>query len=71
MDVLEAIRTRRSVRKYKPTSIPDDVLGRVLEAVSLAPSAKNFQPWKFILIRDPELKAKACPRRATRGWGVT
>jgi len=67
MDVLEAIRTRRSVRKYKPTSIPDDVLGRVLEAVSLAPSAKNFQPWKFILIRDPELKAKvatACVNQA-------
>jgi nitroreductase len=58
MDVLEAIRTRRSVRKYKPTPIPDDVLGRLLEAVRLAPSAKNFQPWKFILIRDPELKAK-------------
>jgi nitroreductase len=58
MDVLEAVRARRSVRKYKPTPIPDDVLARVLEAVRLAPSAKNFQPWKFVLIGEPELKAK-------------
>lgn len=58
MDVLEAIRTRRSVRKYKNAPIPDEVLNRILEAVRLAPSAKNFQPWKFILIREPELKAK-------------
>ena len=57
MDVLEAVRARRSVRKYKPTPIPDDVLARVLEAVRLAPSAKNLQPWKFILIQDAALKA--------------
>ena len=58
MDVLEAVRTRRSVRKFKATPIPDDVLGRILEAVRLAPSAKNLQPWKFVLIRDPALKSR-------------
>lgn len=58
MDVLEAVRARRSVRMYKPTPVPEDALARVLEAVRLAPSAKDLQPWKFILVRDPELKAK-------------
>jgi nitroreductase len=37
MEVLEAIRKRRSVRRYLPNPIPDDVMGRVLEAVRLAP----------------------------------
>jgi nitroreductase len=63
MEVLEAIRKRRSVRRYLPNPIPDDVMGRVLEAVRLAPSAKNLQPWRFILVRDPTLKdrlAAAC-----------
>ncbi|MBM4080403.1 MAG: oxidoreductase, partial [Planctomycetes bacterium] len=48
MDVYEAIRTRRSIRRYKPDPIPDEVLKRVLDAARLAPSANNIQPWKFI-----------------------
>ncbi|MBU1338396.1 MAG: nitroreductase family protein [Acidobacteria bacterium] len=63
MSVLDIIRRRRSVRKYRPDAIPDEVLGRVLEAARLAPSGKNSQPWKFILVRDPERKtrlAEAC-----------
>jgi nitroreductase len=47
MDVLEAIRTRRSVRKYKPGSIPEENLDIILEAARLAPSAGNRQPWPF------------------------
>ena len=56
MDVSEAIQSRRSVRKYKPDSIPSEDLHRILEAARLAPSAGNRQPWRFILVRDVEKK---------------
>ncbi|UCC41665.1 MAG: nitroreductase family protein [Candidatus Aminicenantes bacterium] len=56
MKVLEVIQKRRSIRKYKEDPIPEDVLQRVLEAARLAPSGKNLQPWKFVIVRDKELK---------------
>jgi len=52
MDVSEAIRKRRSVRKYQARKIENDKLDRVLEAGRLAPSARNLQEWKFIVVRD-------------------
>jgi nitroreductase len=58
MKVLEAIQKRRSVRKYKEESIPEETLLRVLEAARLAPSGKNFQPWKFIIVKDKEIKER-------------
>lgn len=58
MSILDIMRERRSVRKYKPDAIPEDVLFRVLEAARLAPSGKNLQPWKFIVVKDPVLKVK-------------
>ena len=65
MSVLKVIQDRRSVRKYREDSIPEDVLLRVLEAVRWAPSGKNLQPWKFILVRDSTLKEKLA--RASAG----
>jgi nitroreductase len=56
MDVLEAIRTRRSVRKYRPESIPDEKLETILEAGRLAPSAGNRQPWLFVVVQNAERK---------------
>ncbi len=58
MSVLDIIRDRRSIRKYKETPIPTDVLNRVLEAGRMAPSGKNLQPWKFIVVKDPETEQK-------------
>lgn len=58
MKVLEAIQKRRSIRKYKEDLIPEEVLLRVLEAARLAPSGKNFQPWKFIIVKEKALKKK-------------
>lgn len=58
MKVLEVIQKRRSVRKYKEDPIPEEALLRVLEAARLAPSGKNFQPWKFIVVKDKALKEK-------------
>jgi len=58
VNVLEAIKTRRSVRKYKPEPIPDGDLREILTAAQLAPSAGNKQPWRFVVVRDPETRKK-------------
>ena len=69
MNVMEAINKRRSIRNYRPDPIPDEVLGRLLNALRLAPSGRNAQPWKFIVVRDAGMRRKlaiACrfqPRR--------
>jgi len=63
MNVLDAIRTRRSVRSYATRPIPADVMARMRQALRLAPSACNFQPWHFILVTDETLRrqvAEAC-----------
>lgn len=54
MDVHEAIKTRRSVRSYKPDPVPEESLKRILEAARLAPSGHNAQERKFIVVRDDE-----------------
>jgi len=56
MDVMEAIRSRRSIRKFRPEPIPDEKLKMILEAGRLAPSAGNRQPWLFVVVKDPERK---------------
>lgn len=57
MDVKEAIRTRRSIRKYKNIAVPKDVIMELLEAATLAPSASNRQPWEFVVIHRSYLDA--------------
>jgi nitroreductase len=56
LDVFEAIQTRRSIRSYKKSPVENAKLVKILEAARLAPSACNFQPWKFIVITNPEVK---------------
>ena len=56
MDVYEAIRTRTSMREYKPDAVPQEVLERLLEALRLAPSGKNLQPWRFITVTDEDTR---------------
>lgn len=61
MDVNTAIRTRRSIRKYKDVPVPGDKLAQVLEAGRLAPSAGNRQPWRFVVVTDPETRRRLVP----------
>ena len=69
MTVHQAIRNRRSVRAYSPKPIPDDVLQRMKDALRLAPSACNIQPWKFILVTDAKLRQGLARRPRDRcGW---
>jgi nitroreductase len=58
MDLMEAIKTRRSIRKYKSTPVPESLLKDVLNAARLAPSADNSQPWKFVVVRDEQTKLR-------------
>ena len=51
----ETILKRRSIRMYKKEQVPEFMINRILEAGRFAPSAGNCQPWKFIVIRDPEV----------------
>jgi nitroreductase len=55
MDALEAIRTRRSIRRYEDRAVPEDLVEEVLRAAMMAPSAVNKQPWHFVVIDDREL----------------
>ncbi|NTW73251.1 MAG: nitroreductase [Chlorobiaceae bacterium] len=63
MDFHELVTTRKSSRGYNPSApVPPDVLTRILDAGRLAPSAKNLQPWKFLVITSPEKldEVRAC-----------
>ena len=56
LTVWEAIQTRRSIRKFVPDDVPDELVEQVLEAARLAPSASNRQPWRFVVVRDAGVK---------------
>ena len=53
---LELIKTRRSIRKFKPDGVADSDIDKILEAARWAPSGFNMQPWEFVVIRDQQLK---------------
>jgi nitroreductase len=52
VNTLEAIAARRSVRKFKDTPVPDDLVKAILQAAIQAPSGKNRQPWRFVVVRE-------------------
>ena len=54
MDVYEAIKSRRTVRDYKPEPIPEDLLHKILQCARWSPSSSNTQKWSFIVIRNRE-----------------
>jgi len=56
LTVWEAIQARRSIRKFSPDDISDEVIDKMLEAARLAPSASNRQPWCFLVVREKEVK---------------
>jgi len=58
VDTLEAIRRRRTIRKYRSDPVDPEALTRILEAGRHAPSGANRQPWRFYVVDDPEAKAE-------------
>lgn len=58
MDFLELAKKRYSCRNYKPDAVEEAKLMKVLEAARVAPSAVNYQPWHFYVVKSAEMKAK-------------
>ncbi len=61
METLEAIHTRKSVRKFLDKKIPEDVIRKILEAAIRAPSGGNRQPWRFLVVTDKDKIKKFDP----------
>ena len=66
--LFEAMRTQRAIRYFKPDPVPEELLTKLLEAASKAPSGTNRQMWHFVIVQEPELRAKMADiyRRAGR-----
>jgi len=58
MDVLDAIKGRRSIRAFKSQDVPSKVLKELIAAAGWAPSAGNIQPWEFVIVKDPRRKRR-------------
>ena len=66
MEVYDCIRSRRTVRNFKPDPVPNRIVNRLLRAGRWAPSSSNVQPWHFIVIKEPDT-LKAMGGIATQG----
>ena len=58
MELLEAIKGRRSVRAFKQQDVPEETVEKLIDAARHAPSAGNIQPWEFVIVRNLEVKRK-------------
>jgi nitroreductase len=56
LDLFEIVRTTRSMRRLKPDAVPDELIRKILEAGTCAPSGGNMQRWRFLVAKDPEVK---------------
>lgn len=56
--VLEAAESRRSIRRYSNAPVTESELAQLVETAGRAPSAFNLQPWRWVAVRDPELKSQ-------------
>ena len=67
MDVLEAIKKRRSIRVFKSTPVEQNALDTILEAGRLAPSWANTQTWRFVIVRDNNVKTQLADNATALG----
>jgi nitroreductase len=58
VDILNLLKSRRSIRVYQDKPIPQELLLQILEAGRWAPTGANLQPWHFIVVTDPETRRK-------------
>jgi len=56
--LLDLVKKRRSIRRFKPDPIPDKDIDKVIEVARWAPSGFNMQPWEFVVVKKPELRKK-------------
>jgi len=55
---IDLLLNRRSIRRFKPKDISDEVIQKIIDIARYAPSAKNSQPWEFIIVKDIKLREK-------------
>ena len=65
--LFEIMYSLRSIRRLKPDPVPDELVWKLLDAAVQAPSGGNTQPWRFLVVRDPETK-RFIQERYRRGW---
>jgi coenzyme F420-0:L-glutamate ligase/coenzyme F420-1:gamma-L-glutamate ligase len=58
MDLHQFLRTRRSVRRFKPEPVPDSAIERILTTATHAPSAHNLQPWRFVIVKKSDARTR-------------
>ncbi len=58
MDICQALKTRRSVRAYQARPVAREVLEEIVECARWSPSARNVQPWAFVVVTDPEMRRR-------------
>ena len=56
--LFDAIYSQRAIRRYASQDVPDELVRRLIEAATKAPSGANRQPWRFLVVRDPETKRR-------------
>ena len=61
MEFFEVIHTQRSIRRFKPDPVPDDLIWKMIDAAIRAPSGSNLQPWVWLVVRD-QAKREAVAR---------
>lgn len=66
--ILSLIKNRRSIRKYTAEDVPDDIVYKIIEAGSYAPSEGNQQPWEFIVVRDLTTKQHLVSAAYNQNW---
>jgi nitroreductase len=57
-ELLAELKTRRSIREFSTDPVPDDILEMLVASAAVAPSGANRQPWRFVVVRDPEVKRR-------------
>ena len=70
MSFLKLVQKRRSCRRYSSQTVPQECLDRCLEAARLAPSACNSQPWRFIVVTHPALKAELAQKAFSKIYSM-
>ncbi len=68
MDFHKVVKTRRSVRTFKPDMPDSEVMARIFEAIRLSPSGSNRQPWRFIVVKDPKKKSEVVSSCGRHTW---
>ena len=71
-DLMELMKNRRTIRRFKPDPVAEEKVEMILEAGRWAPSFSNLQPWKFVVIKDPVLKkaVDTAAKESVLHWGI-